>query len=66
MRRLVVMVAALGILATPAAADDGDDNRGGRNKNGRSCEGSQDCSTLSPSFEDSPVILCLPQSTCNF
>jgi hypothetical protein len=47
-------------------ASDGDDNRGGRNKNGRDCEGSQDCSSFSPSFEDSPVILCLPNSVCNF
>lgn len=49
-----------------AGGDRGDDNRGGRNKNGRDCEGSEDCSSFSPSFEDSPVILCLPGSTCHF
>lgn len=45
---------------------DGDDNRGGRNKNGRDCEGSEDCSTFSPSFEDSPVIVCVQPDACRF
>jgi hypothetical protein len=45
---------------------DGDDNRGGRNENGRDCEGSEDCSTLSPSFEDSPIIVCVEPGSCSF
>lgn len=48
------------------AAGDGDDNRGGRNDNGRDCEGSEDCSTLSPSFEDSPIIICIEPGACQF
>lgn len=50
----------------PNELADGDDNRGGRNDNGRECEDTEDCSSFSPSFEDSPVILCLPNSVCNF
>lgn len=73
MKRLALLVATLGILATPAAADDeGDGNN--RNRPGRDCEGSQDCSTLSPSFEDSPVdrsfifepTVCMPFAECRF
>jgi hypothetical protein len=74
-KRLVAVVAlVLGGLATPAAADDGDDNRGGRNRNGDSdcrdaraaCEDNDGFN-----FEDSPVedsfspVICLPGSTCH-
>lgn len=46
--------------------EDGDDNRGGRNKNGRECEDTEDCSSFSPSFEDSPVIICVQPEACRF
>lgn len=45
---------------------DGDDNRGGRNDNGRECEDTEDCSSFSPSFEDSPIIVCVQPDACRF
>ena len=53
-------------MGAPAWVAGGDDNRGGRNENGRDCEGSEDCSTLSPSFEDSPIIVCVQPDACRF
>lgn len=44
----------------------GDDNRGGRNDNGRECADTEDCSTFSPSFEDSPIIVCVQPGACRF
>lgn len=44
----------------------GDDNRGGRNDNGRECDDTEDCSTFSPSFEDSPIIVCVQPEACRF
>lgn len=56
----------LGWAGPAATAGDREDNRGGRNKNGRDCEGSEDCSTFSPSFEDSPIIVCVQPEACRF
>lgn len=46
---------------------DGDDRSTGKNSRGK-CENAKSCQDddFSPSFDDSPVILCLPSSTCNF
>lgn len=49
-----------------AGDGDGDDNRGGRNDNGRECEDTEDCSSFSPSFEDSPIIVCVQPDACRF
>jgi hypothetical protein len=50
----------------PADRGDGDDNRGGRNDNGRECADTEDCSSFSPSFEDSPIIVCVQPDACRF
>lgn len=45
----------------------GDDRSDGKDSDGK-CQGARQCQDddFSPSFDDSPVILCLPSSTCNF
>lgn len=50
----------------PISGQDGDRDRG-RNSRG-DCDQSDQCSDndFSPNLEDSPVILCLPSSTCDF
>lgn len=50
----------------PMGRGDGDDNRGGRNDNGRECSDTEDCSSFSPSFEDSPIIVCVQPDACRF
>lgn len=52
--------------APVATAGDREDNRGGRNDNGRECEDTEDCSSFSPSFEDSPIIVCVQPEACRF
>lgn len=46
---------------------DGDDRSTGKNSRGK-CEGASYCDDRdgSPTFRDSPVTICLPQSTCNW
>lgn len=44
-----------------------EDRSDGRDSDGK-CQGARYCQDddFSPSFENSPVIVCLPSSTCNF
>lgn len=53
---------------TPATTlESREDRSDGRDSDGK-CQGANYCQDddLSPSFEDSPVIVCLPGSTCHF
>lgn len=45
----------------------GEDRSDGKNSRGK-CENANYCDDkdFSPSFDESPVIICLPSSTCNF
>lgn len=64
MSRLVVALGLVVTLAGPAAASHDERGRDSRGD----CEASDNCqdNDFSPDFEDSPVIVCLPSSTCNF
>lgn len=55
------------VLKSKHRDDDGDDRSTGKNSRGK-CEDADYCedNDFSPDLQDSPVILCLPNSTCNF
>jgi hypothetical protein len=53
--------------APPVELADRSDRSDGKDSDGK-CQGARYCQDddFSPSFEDSPVYLCLPGSTCHF
>lgn len=53
---------SLTLVLGPTSADDRSDHRN------QDCEESEHCSDddFSPSFDNSPIIICLPESTCRF
>jgi hypothetical protein len=60
-----------GVVAMAVPLDYDYDRSGDEGRNGRRCEGAQDCSSFSPTFEDSPVDIrdnnvqvCLPFARC--